>query len=404
MQIAKFYNSNEFKIRGRISDGWSAWKQIAFTDSDITGNAASASYVKLLDEITTDSFFNYIGDYAKGITAFSNRTNQAIGNIGTYDTVLNVGSTGDRFFRLLSKKNGDLRYQTPVNNANAWGPERTIIDSENVAQYTKHFYDLYGGVELPANADLNDYKTVGTYCIKYDVNAASVANLPIAGAGTIKVFMSNGGTEYVIQEYIPYTGNVTYRRRYQTNDKQWRRWILISTDLDNYNAPTATKLAKPVKLWGNDFDGSSDVNGYIRYVSFIHNADNVEIVNAAYANNDLTIGWGTAAKNIGTSICGYDIILAYGVDRSHGFILNSSGNVGIGTTNPQYKLDINGTASIAGNMMVKTNLNVWNDLAVGSNITSGDLVDWYGVSWSEDSSDPTCTRIGNAALHRSLPI
>ena len=35
---------------------------------------------------------------------------------------------------------------------------------------------------------------------------------------------------------------------------------------------------------------------------------------------------------------------------------------------------------------------------------SGDFVDWYGVSWSENNSNPTCTRIGNMTMHRSLPI
>lgn len=30
--------------------------------------------------------------------------------------------------------------------------------------------------------------------------------------------------------------------------------------------------------------------------------------------------------------------------------------------------------------------------------------DWYGVSWSETSSNPNCTRIGNMDMHRSLPI
>lgn len=32
------------------------------------------------------------------------------------------------------------------------------------------------------------------------------------------------------------------------------------------------------------------------------------------------------------------------------------------------------------------------------------LEDWYGVSWSETSSNPDCTRIGNMDMHRSLPI
>lgn len=40
------------------------------------------------------------------------------------------------------------------------------------------------------------------------------------------------------------------------------------------------------------------------------------------------------------------------------------------------------------------------------NVTSQNLeeFDWYGVSWSETSFDPDCTRIGNMDMHRSLPI
>lgn len=40
------------------------------------------------------------------------------------------------------------------------------------------------------------------------------------------------------------------------------------------------------------------------------------------------------------------------------------------------------------------------------NVTSQNLeeFDWYGVSWSETSSYPDCTRIGNMDMHRSLPI
>lgn len=33
-----------------------------------------------------------------------------------------------------------------------------------------------------------------------------------------------------------------------------------------------------------------------------------------------------------------------------------------------------------------------------------DAPDWYGVQWSETSSDPDCARIGNMDMHRSLPI
>lgn len=43
-----------------------------------------------------------------------------------------------------------------------------------------------------------------------------------------------------------------------------------------------------------------------------------------------------------------------------------------------------------------------------ANVTSAlgvdPTTDWYGVSWSETSSNPDCTRIGNMDMHRSLPI
>ena len=40
------------------------------------------------------------------------------------------------------------------------------------------------------------------------------------------------------------------------------------------------------------------------------------------------------------------------------------------------------------------------------NVTSQNLeeFDWYGVSWSETSSNPDCIRIGNMEMHRTLPI
>lgn len=38
------------------------------------------------------------------------------------------------------------------------------------------------------------------------------------------------------------------------------------------------------------------------------------------------------------------------------------------------------------------------------NIKTLDAPDWYGVSWSETSSNPDCIRIGNMDMHRSLPI
>ena len=47
---------------------------------------------------------------------------------------------------------------------------------------------------------------------------------------------------------------------------------------------------------------------------------------------------------------------------------------------------------------------VSNNFGASMNIGSGEVVDWYGVQWSEASSNPDCTRIGNMEMHRTLPI
>ena len=57
-----------------------------------------------------------------------------------------------------------------------------------------------------------------------------------------------------------------------------------------------------------------------------------------------------------------------------------------------------------GELYVPNSAEFSKHVQIKGQITSGELVDWYGVSWSENDSNPTCIRIGNMALHRSLPI
>ena len=103
----------------------------------------------------------------------------------------------------------------------------------------------------------------------------------------------------------------------------------------------------------------------------------------------------------------------------------------------QSNTQLGGDAVIAGYVVTSTNVEIWlgfagtyrssisitcknkqlaNDVLTSSFVTTkpdnfvlGEIVtldapDWYGVSWSETSSNPDCTRIGNMDMHRSLPI
>lgn len=103
----------------------------------------------------------------------------------------------------------------------------------------------------------------------------------------------------------------------------------------------------------------------------------------------------------------------------------------------QSNTQLSGDAVIAGYVVTSTNVEIWlgftgtyrssisitcknkqlaNDVLTSSFVTTkpdnfvlGEIVtldapDWYGVSWSETSSSPDCTRIGNMDMHRTLPI
>jgi hypothetical protein len=81
-------------------------------------------------------------------------------------------------------------------------------------------------------------------------------------------------------------------------------------------------------------------------------------------------------------------------------------SVNITTSNNQITL----VDSLQEDTMEYTNAQIYgyasvsNNFGASMNIGSGEIVDWYGVSWSETSSNPDCTRIGNMEMHRTLPI
>lgn len=60
--------------------------------------------------------------------------------------------------------------------------------------------------------------------------------------------------------------------------------------------------------------------------------------------------------------------------------------------------------NLATNVLTASPVNTQPQNFVLGEIVTLDAPDWYGVSWSETSSNPDCTRIGNMDMHRSLPI
>ena len=72
------------------------------------------------------------------------------------------------------------------------------------------------------------------------------------------------------------------------------------------------------------------------------------------SDNDFLIGFTAAGSGYRTYLDGNSVEIRYGTSRSTGIYLNSSGNVGIGTTSPSYKLHVEGTGYYSGNLLVQS--------------------------------------------------
>lgn len=99
---------------------------------------------------------------------------------------------------------------------------------------------------------------------------------------------------------------------------------------------------------------------------YINNARGIRIGNNATSSvyqdvmrldsyNDFIIGNGTSASGYTTYLDGNVVNIRYGTNHTSGIYLNSSGNVGIGTNSPSYKLVVNGSAWF-GNTTSATNI------------------------------------------------
>lgn len=108
--------------------------------------------------------------------------------------------------------------------------------------------------------------------------------------------------------------------------------------------------------------------------------------------------------NFGEALISYDNVYTGGKIR--GYLVNSS-TIEIWYIGFQWDNIHVATSNILANgVNVTKNMELYSSLPTYTQvITQYDAPeDWYGVSWSETSSNPDCTRIGNMEMHRSLPI
>lgn len=131
------------------------------------------------------------------------------------------------------------------------------------------------------------------------------------------------------------------------------------SDILASNVASATKLQTARTIWGQNFDGTQNVSGNMTGVGNITMSGNIYMGNNRniyaknpdgsdmaifYTNTDseLVIGSGNAQKGTNTYLSGYEIIFRTSTSLEERMRIMSNGDVGIGTSTPQAKLDIKG--------------------------------------------------------------
>jgi hypothetical protein len=165
------------------------------------------------------------------------------------------------------------------------------------------------------------------------------------------------------------TTDVTRKLYWRTNGTvngvigTWGKWHEIA--FTDGNVASATKLQTARTIWGQSFNGTANVSGNMTGVGSITMSGNIYMGNNIniYAknpdgsdmaifytntNSELVIGTGNTQKGTNTYLSGYEIIFRTSTSVEERMRIISNGNIGIGTTVPQAKLDIRGASSLLG--------------------------------------------------------
>lgn len=316
--------------------------------------------------IATDGTLSVAGDVGGSVSGIT--------KTGTGNALTDVELTNDNKIIAFTK---GLTFWHKDNDGSGSGLDADMVDGYH-AGFANNQVALY--LNFPSWSTLisqgllrSDYESAGhptedylkaicKWAIKSYANSGNITLQGIAtpnsnGWFVLSLYSSNGYDattllpKYCSGQFNSLSGNL---QLFGTENNKWRYSGAFVG-----NASSATKLMTARTIWGQNFNGTQNVRGNMSDVDHIYmnnnnnffikdtngNDINVLVFNA---NNSLHIGYGAATNNYLSCLEGNIILFRTTASHTERMRIANNGNVGIGTTAPQAKLDIRGASSLLG--------------------------------------------------------
>lgn len=316
--------------------------------------------------IATDGTLSVAGDVGGSVSGIT--------KTGTGNALTDVELTNDNKIIAFTK---GLTFWHKDNDGSGSGLDADMVDGHH-AGFANNQVALY--LNFPSWSTLisqgllrSDYESAGhptedylkaicKWAIKSYTNSGNITLQGIAtpnsnGWFVLSLYSSDGYDattllpKYCSGQFNSLSGNL---QLFGTENNKWRYSGAFVG-----NASSATKLMTARTIWGQNFDGTRNVSGNMTDVGDIYinldrkiimkdtSRNNLNVLHLSNTNN-LHIGYDTATKGYSTYINSNEIYFRTSSSLIERMKIASNGNVGIGTTNPKFKLEIRGASPLLG--------------------------------------------------------